>query len=128
MDLPERNRLSFGGFVQHSRIAVAILQSLRFKSGDTTKNGQLTVDRFTASFPRTGKSLFQGNCSYCHYRNRVLIGPALTPELMNHLGNDSIYRFLTHRSPTPDSNGLHCREFRDWSKSDIDKIVSYLKN
>jgi hypothetical protein len=128
MDLPEHNRLSFGGFVHDSRIAVAILQSLRFKGGDTTKNGRLTLDQFTASFPRTGKSLFQMDCSDCHSRTRLQGGPVLTSEFIGQLGNDSIYRFLTHRYPPPSDSNFQCPVFTDWSRTDIDKIVAYLRN
>jgi hypothetical protein len=84
MDLPEHNRFIIGGIVADSRVAIAIFESLRFKTGESTRSSRLTIDQFRPTYPRTGKSLFQGNCSYCHFRNRTLDGPALTPELVNH--------------------------------------------
>jgi hypothetical protein len=128
MDLPNRIRLSFGGLVHDPRIAVAIFQSLRFKHGDTTRNTRITVDQFTASFPKTGHSMFQMVCNDCHSRTRFQGAPALTPELLGKLGNDSIYRFLTHRYPLADSNSFHCPNFTNWSRGDIDQIVAYIRN
>lgn len=128
MDLPDHIRLSFGGFVHDPRAAIAIFQSLRFKQGDTTRNTPVTTDQFTASFPKTGHSMFQMVCSDCHSRTRFQGAPALTPELVNQLGKDSIYRFLTHRSTAPDSSTFHCPVFTGWSRDDIDRIVAYLRN
>ncbi len=128
MDLPDHIKLSFGGLVHDPRVALAIFQSLRFKQGDTTRNTRVTTDQFTASFPKTGHSMFQMVCNDCHSRTRFQGAPMLTPELVKRLGEDSIYRFLTHRYLLPDSSSFHCPVFTNWSRSDIDQIVAYLRN
>jgi hypothetical protein len=126
MDLTAPDKLAFGGFVHDNATALAIFQSLRFSKGDSTRNSHLTIDQFAATFPKTGKSMFQLHCSWCHETRRIIDGPALTPEFISGKGNDSIYAFLTHRTPKPTDNTFH-HEFSYLSRADIDQLLAYLK-
>jgi hypothetical protein len=128
MDLSGPNKLAFSGIVKENRIALSILQSLRFDKGDSTRSAFRTIDQFTDSFPRTGKTLFQVYCQDCHSRTRILVAPTLTTELIKKKGNDWIYMFLTHRSPRQLDSGFHCPNFDNLPRADVDNIVNYLQD
>jgi len=118
-------------------LILRIFKSVIFQSSDTTKNGSLTTTKFKKYPFGSGSTIFQANCTACHARHKRFAGPALTPELINSRTKEWLYTFFKDRknlkkdsaylAGQKEAGKIDCIQFTDYSKEDIEQLVSYLK-
>jgi hypothetical protein len=112
-----------------------IFKSIIFKNIDPTKNSKLTRSKFK-EFPfGSGRTLYYYYCQACHAVNKIVDGPRIE-ELVENRSTDWIHKFLTNRKAVASDSlyqarvelyRVHCFEFTNLSKQDVEQIVGYLK-
>ena len=110
---------------------------MTFQNSDTTKNGTLTLAKFRKYPLGSGRTLYYATCTPCHHTYKILSGPVLTQELINSRTNDWLYTFFKERENLKQDSAylarkkefsdINCIELKDYSKRDIEQLVSYLK-
>lgn len=129
------DQFALGGHnIKDQETVLKIFRSVRFEGSDTLSNSNVNVSKFREYPYGSGRTLYYGFCSPCHFpSNKEMTGPPLTTAMKNKT-TGWIYKFLTDRtSVTTDS--MHtaaqstpgCFEFKELSKQDVAQIVEYIK-
>ncbi|HTM97909.1 MAG TPA: cytochrome c [Pedobacter sp.] len=110
---------------------------MTFQNSDTTKNGTISFARFKQYPLGSGSKIYQAYCTACHSHDRELVGPALTPELINSRTREWLYTFFKDRKHLRQDNAylarrkefkeLECMQFIDDPRQDVQQLVDYLK-
>jgi hypothetical protein len=126
-----------GNNIKGTEQVLQIFKSVTFKTSDTNINSTLTLEKFKPYSNENGRIIFISNCSPCHLKNKILIGPALTVELLNSRTNDWLNTFFTDRKNLyqdsaylkrkNDFTGIECAELHELPKQSINQLISYLK-
>jgi hypothetical protein len=127
----DAQKLYIGGYTSDIPAALAIFESVHISTGDPTKTHPLTPDRFCPGRPPSateGYSLFRANCSSCHNKYKVIIGPALLPDYIKQKGEKWLTNWLGHDPVVPnDSNQMYCLRAPLMDKQQLASLVNYLK-
>lgn len=124
-------------YTNKTDLILEIFKSVIFKSSDTTKNGSLTFSKFEEYPLGSGSSFYKTNCTACHSQYHRLVGPALTPELINSRTEDWLYKFFKDRqnlkqdsaylARKKESQNADCIELTNYSRQEVEQLISYLK-
>ncbi len=133
----DQTKFVLAGSSANRHLVLKIFKSVVFQSSDTTKNGTLNTSKFKEYPLGSGTTIYNWNCKSCHSLNKMLVGPALTTELINSRTKEWLYTFFKDRKNLKqDSLNLerkkefgetNCIELTDYSKEDVEQLISYLK-
>ncbi|HMI79849.1 MAG TPA: hypothetical protein VK484_13715, partial [Ferruginibacter sp.] len=94
-------------------------------------------EKFKPYSYQNGRILFISICAACHHKNKMLIGPPLTRELLNSRTNDWFYTFFKDRKNLIEDSAYlarkkiyrdnKCIELPEYSQESIGQLISYLK-
>jgi hypothetical protein len=122
---------------ENKDVVLKIFKSVVFKSSDTTQNSSLTSENFKEYPLGCGVIIYQTHCTACHFGNKNFGAPALTAELLNTRTNNWLYTFFKNRQNLDKDtaylarkrmfNYSECIELPQFSKTDIDQLIAYLK-
>ena len=125
------------GHVSNTRIALDIFRSVTFDHGRPALTDSLSLNEFSATYPRTGRAVFTELCKDCHNRRRMIIGPPLSSEFLENRSDQWIYSFLTNRKKRvldsleraykEEFGGLDCPEQTNLSRADFDRLIKWLR-
>lgn len=114
-----------------------IFKSVTFSNSDSANNGSLTPAKFKEYPFGSGRTIYYATCSPCHFEDRDMSGPALTPELLNSRTNDWLYTFFKNRQHLQNDSAYltrkkefgnsDCIELTEYSKQDVEQLIAYLK-
>jgi hypothetical protein len=138
MKVTKKNKFSIGGCnVKHTDTILKMFKSIVFSVSDTTKNGNLTKEKFIAGSNGSGKTIYQSNCASCHSFTKYLIGPALTPvfEIRNKkwlklflTDKSTILKDTSYLNSRKRYEGVVCPDFPNLTNGEIDMLLSYFSS
>ena len=137
-NVTDKDKFQLSGYdVSNIDLIFDIFKSVTFPSSDTTKNGTMTFAKFREYPFGSGMTLYYANCTACHHPYKDLTGPALTSKLLNSRASTWLYTFFKERNHLQvdsaylarkkEFNDFNCIELPNYSKNDIEQLVSYLK-
>lgn len=125
------NALHISGYVKDISVAFSIFESIHLPTGDPSKTGRLTLDRFKPwrlFSVSEGYPLFRENCGSCHHKYKWIIGPPLSPEYVKEKGEKWIIDWLGQKpAGQRDSTRLYCIRAPGLGREKITAIVKYMK-
>lgn len=135
-DLQYKFQLS-GHDISDTALLFRIFKSVTFAGSDTTKNGGASFTNFREYPYGSGNIIFNTLCNVCHLKDKDMVGPALTSQLLNSRTNQWLYTFFKDRKNLlQDSAYLsrkkkyyhqECFELNDYSDEDVWRLIAYLK-
>ncbi|MCU0351909.1 MAG: cytochrome c [Flavobacterium sp.] len=136
-NINNKDKFNLGGYnINKTEPILQIFKSITFKESDTTKNSLLTITKFKEKKFGSGKMIFNQNCAACHSKNLMLIGPALSDELMQSRPKEWLMTFFFDRKNLKvDSlykarkkyfGETNCIEFEKDKKEEIEQLLLYL--
>lgn len=136
-NVTDKDQFALGGYnIKDDETVLKIFKSVRFQNSDTSKNSILDSSKFREYPFGSGRTLYYGYCSPCHYAvDRESTAPPLEKVMRNRTA-DWVYKFLTDRTsiagdslqiPDPNHPEAVCFEFKEFTKRDVEQIVAYIK-
>lgn len=131
-----KDKFDLSGYnIKGTDTILKIFKSIVFKESDTTINSRLTPAKFKNYPFGSGRTLYYAKCAACHHPLKFLTGPPLI-EILKQRDNNWVFRFLTDRKSivvdslykarVNEAGSIHCMEFPELRKSDVDQLWHYI--
>ena len=135
MKVTKKNKFSIGGCkIKNTDTILKMFKSVVFSVSDTSKNANLTKQKFVAGSNGSGKTIYQRYCASCHSFTKHLIGPALISTFENRdkkwlklflTDKNTILKDTSYLISRKKFEGVVCPDFSELTESDIEKLLSF---
>jgi hypothetical protein len=136
-NVTDKDQFALGGYgIKDNETVLKIFKSVKFENSDTSRNSTLDLAKFREYPFGSGRTLYYGYCSPCHYTVDREDGAPPLEKVMRNRNVDWIYKFLTDRKsiagdslkfPGFNQSITACFEFEEFSKRDVEQLVEYIK-